>query len=58
MSADTPTGIWVAFYSDRSAIFAFPDEIGALRYALDHCCDCVAFRSYGVSLFVGEEGSA
>lgn len=53
----SPTGIWVAYYSDRSGIVAFPTEIEALRYAVKHSCEA-GFRSYGVDLFVEEKRPA
>lgn len=46
-------GVWVTYYSDRSAVVVFATELEALRHAVELSMQ-VEFRQFGVDLFRGE----
>ena len=43
------SGVWVAYFHDRSAVVMFGTEIDALRYALDQHMN-VKFMQFGETL--------
>lgn len=44
-----PTGVWVAYHADWSAVVLFATEVKALRYAVENSMQ-VKFMEYGVPL--------
>jgi hypothetical protein len=52
---DTPepvSGVWVTFYTDRSAARVWSTEVEALRDAVDWSRHC-EFRPFGADIFTG-----
>ena len=47
-------GVWVTYYSDRSAVVVFATELEALRHAVELSMQ-VEFRQFGVDLFRGQQ---
>lgn len=44
------SGVWVAYYSDRSGAAVFPTEVEALRYAVEVSA-AVQFVEWGEDVF-------
>lgn len=47
------TGVWVAFYGDRSSIVPFGSEVECLRYAVAHSMEAV-FVPWGMDVLDAE----